>query len=80
MLSSEQISFFKANGYLILPGVMDLELCARVRDAMWQSLPKDSPMRQDDPATHVGPFAQAQQSEDSLHTRMGYRWLNRHLG
>ena len=33
MLSSEQISFFKANGYLILPGVMDLELCARVRDA-----------------------------------------------
>ena len=34
MLSSEQISFFKANGYLILPGVMDLELCARVRDAM----------------------------------------------
>lgn len=80
MLSSEQISFFKANGYLILPGVMDLELCARVRDAMWQSLPKDSPMRQDVPATHVGPFAQAQQSEDSLHTRMGYRWLNRHLG
>ena len=49
MLSSEQISFFKANGYLLLPGVMDLELCARVRDAMWQSLPKDSPMRQDDP-------------------------------
>ena len=80
MLNKEQISFFKANGYLLLPGVMDRELCARVRQAMWQSLPANSGMCQDRRITHVGPFSEALQSADSLHTRMGYRWLNRHLG
>jgi len=80
MLNKEQISFFKANGYLLLPGVMDRELCARVRQAMWQSLPANSGMCQDRRSTHVGPFSEALQSADSLHTRMGFRWLNRHLG
>ena len=80
MLNKEQISFFKANGYLLLPGVMDRDLCARVRQAMWQSLPANSGMCQDRRSTHVGPFSEALQSADSLHTRMGYRWLNRHLG
>ena len=80
MLSSEQVSFFKVNGYLLVPGVLDLSLCARVRDAMWRSLPDDSPMRRDDLTTHVGPFGSDQQSFDTLHTRAGYRWLNRHLG
>ena len=80
MLNKEQISFFKANGYLLLPGVMDRELCARVLQAMWQSLPANSGMYQDRRSTHVGPFSEALQSADSLHTRMGYRWLNRHLG
>ena len=80
MLDKEQISFFKANGYLLLPGVMDRDLCARVRQAMWQSLPANSGMCQDRRSTHVGPFSEALQSADSLHTRMGYRWLNRHLG
>ena len=80
MLNQEQISFFKANGYLLVPGVMDLELCARVRQAMWRSLPANSEMCQDRPSTHVGPFSEAMQSADSLHTRMGYRWLNRYLG
>ena len=80
MLTTEQIGFFKANGYLLLPGVMDLDLCARVREAMWDSLPENSEMCQDNPDTHLGPFPEGLQSADSLHTRMGYRWLNRHLG
>ena len=80
MLTTEQIGFFKANGYLLLPGVMDLDLCARVREAMWDSLPENSEMCQDNPDTHFGPFPEGLQSADSLHTRMGYRWLNRHLG
>ena len=80
MLSSEQISFFKTNGYLLVSGAMDTALCARVREAMWQSLPAGSGMRRDDPSTHVGPFRKKQESADSLHTRLGYRWLNRHLG
>lgn len=80
MLTTEQIGFFKANGYLLLPGVMDLDLCARVREAMWDSLPENAEMCQDNPDTHLGPFPEGLQSADSLHTRMGYRWLNRHLG
>ena len=38
MLNKEQISFFKANGYLLLPSVMDLDLCAPVRDTTKQTL------------------------------------------
>ena len=37
MLTKEQIGFSRANGYLLLPGLW-LDLCARVREAMWDSL------------------------------------------
>ena len=79
-LSHEQISFFKHYGYLLVPGAMDLALCAQVRDEMWAALPPDSHLRRDEKATHVGPFLSEDESLDSVHTRQGYRWLNRALG
>ncbi|MEM7099171.1 MAG: phytanoyl-CoA dioxygenase family protein [Pseudomonadota bacterium] len=79
-LEAEQIAFFKANGYLLVPGAMDAKLCEEVRDLMWQALPKGSGLQREDPATHVGPFAEPDVSDDALHTRAGYRWLNRSLG
>lgn len=77
-LSAEQIGFFKANGYLLVPGAMDQALCATVRDMMWGALPSASSLKRDDPTTHVGPFAESQ--PDTRHVREGYRWLNRELG
>ena len=80
MLTQEQISFFKTNGYLLVPGAMDAALCAEVRDAMWAAMPADVHVKRDDPATHAGPFAEAEASTDSVEYREGYRWLNRALG
>ena len=79
-LNQEQISFFKTNGYLIVPGAMEVSQCARVRDLMWSALPADSSLVRSDPRTHAGPFVATETSTDSLHVRDGYRWLNRSLG
>ncbi len=79
-LNHEQISFFKRYGYLLVPGAMDQVLCAKVRDEMWAALPPDSHLRRHEQATHVGPFRSEDESLDSVHTRQGYRWLNRALG
>lgn len=79
-LSTEQIAFFKTNGYLLVPGAMDRSLCARVRDLMWEALPEDSSLKRSDPASHLGPIPQDERQTDSIHVRNGYRWLNRALG
>lgn len=72
-LTTEQISFFKTNGYLIVPAMLDLELCAQTRKLMWAALPEEATLDEQDPATHIGPF-KAVRSEDSRHTRDGHRW------
>ena len=79
-LNSEQIAFFKTNGYLLVPGAMDTDLCARGRDLMWSALPEDSSLQRHDAASHTGPFPDAERVTGSLHVRDGYRWLNRALG
>ena len=80
MLEREQIAFFRTNGYLLVPGAMDTELCGRVRELMWSALPADSHLDRNDASSHVGPFPEAERQTDSLHVRDGYRWLNRRLG
>ena len=78
MLSAEQLAFFKTQGYLIVPGLLDVAACEVVRKAMWASLPDGVRARlQADP---TGPFRPEEESEDSIQYRMGYRWLNRELG
>jgi hypothetical protein len=79
-LNAEQIAFFRTNGYLLVPGAMDPDLCAEVRDLMWAALPPESAMVREDASTHVGPFPEAERSTDSTDVRDGYRWLNRVLG
>lgn len=79
-LSAEQIGFFKSNGYLLVPAAMDVNLCARARDMMWQSLPAENILDRHEPSSHVGPFPEAHRSSESLHSREGYRWLNREVG
>ena len=80
MLTTEQIVFFKENGYLILKGILDPGLCAQARDRMWASLPADCPIRRDDPGTHIGPFEGNLSQDDSLHIRQGYKWQLREPG
>ena len=80
MLDSEQISFFKANGYLLVSGLMDKQLCSELQDRMWESLPENASLKREISATHTGPFASDLRSAESTHFRDGYRWLNRTLG
>lgn len=51
-LTTEQIAKFKRDGYLVLPGVVDPELCRQARDQMWDTIAQYRPsMRRDDPST-----------------------------
>ena len=79
-LSTEHISFFKENGYLILKSILDENLCAQAQDRMWSALPSDSSLRRDDPRTYKGPFTEAETSHDPLHIRHGYQWQLRACG
>ena len=51
-LTTDQIAKFKRDGYLVLPGVVDPELCRQARDQMWDTIAQYRPsMRRDDPST-----------------------------
>ena len=73
-LDKEHLSFFKAQGYLILNQVLDLELCAWARDRLWSTLPQTSRIKRDDRSTHTGPFDRSDINEDVQELRSGYRW------
>ena len=79
-VNSEQIAFFKEDGYLLLPGAMDADLCMRACDALWDSLPEDADIQRDDPATHVGPFSEKDSLSNPTNMRSGYRWQLRNTG
>ena len=80
MLNTEQIRFFKNNGYVIVPGAMSRALCEQVRDLMWKALPGDARLQRDKQDSFIGPFAESDETSDERHLRTGYRWLNRYLG
>ncbi|MEM7134849.1 MAG: phytanoyl-CoA dioxygenase family protein [Chloroflexota bacterium] len=79
-LTAEQVSFFKDNGYLLLHNILNTELCTQSRDRLWASLPPDSDLRRDDPASHVGPFSEKDTQVDPQHMRQGFRWQLREIG
>jgi hypothetical protein len=79
-LTSEQLAFFKDNGYLILEGMLDTEQCARVRDRVWNTLPPDSYLKRHDASTHLGPIQDQDYNDHSLNLRKDYRWQIREFG
>ena len=51
-LTEEQVAQFKRDGLLVLPGVLDPDLCRQARDQMWAVLAEHRPtMQRDDPST-----------------------------
>ena len=55
-LTTEQIAQFKRDGFLVLPAVLDPELCRQTREQMWELIAEYRPsMKRDDPATWL-PF------------------------
>lgn len=80
VLTQDEIAFFKTNGYVILKGVLDPGGCAAAQDMLWSSLPEGARIVRDDPATHMGPFAECDTSDDVQDLRDGYRWQLRRVG
>lgn len=52
LLTPNQIEQFKRDGYLVLPGALDPDLCRQTRDEMWKTTATGLPrMKRDDPST-----------------------------
>ena len=52
LLTTDQIACFKRDGFLVLPAVLDPELCRQARDEMWEAITAGLPrMKRDDPST-----------------------------
>jgi hypothetical protein len=77
-LSTDEIRFFKDNGYLIKRNVLDPDLCARARDRLWEGAPPTR--KRDDPDTWIGPFTPEEENEDGSNHRKGFRWNFREPG
>ena len=59
-LTPGQIAQFKRDGFLVLPAVLDPQLCRRARDQMWEIIAADLPrMKRDEPSTW-GPITEAE--------------------
>lgn len=79
-LDSEQLTFFKTHGYLILRGALSGDGCERALNSLWASLPDSSEIKRDDPKSQIGPFAARDELEDATHLRKGHRWQFRSIG
>lgn len=52
LLTESQIAEFKRDGLLVLPGVLDPDLCSQARDQMWSLIEEHRPsMKREDPST-----------------------------
>ena len=61
-LTESQLAAFKRDGMLVLPGVLDAELCRRARDQMWEIIGDHRPaMKRDDPGTWI-PFTEEEKA------------------
>jgi hypothetical protein len=56
-LTPEEVAFFKANGYLVKENALDPALVKRARELWWSKCPSPH-VRQDDPASWIGGFAE----------------------
>ena len=62
-LTADQITQFKRDGFLILKGVLDPELCRQARDEMWEVIQEHLPrMKRDDPSTW-GPITEEESTK-----------------
>ena len=74
-LSQDEIDFFKQNGYLIQRAILDADLMARAREALWENPPPG--ITRDDPDSWVGPL---EECDDADSNRYGYSWKYRKPG
>ena len=70
-LTESQIAQFKRDGLLVLPDVLDPDLCQQVRDQLWDTIAEHRPsMKRDDPSTWV-PFEEGEADREQRPERGG---------
>ena len=60
-LSTEDLRFFKENGYLIKRGVLDKAVMAQARESFWDYTP--ATFSRDDSSSWVGPIRPKEEEE-----------------
>ncbi len=80
ILTQDLLSFFKKNGYLILPKLLDPKLCEQAQNLLWSTLSRKSKIKRNDPSTHTGPFDESDVEEDVTNLRHEYKWQVRFIG
>lgn len=78
-LTLAEMAFFKREGYLVVRGAMDKELCALARDRLWETS-ESVVLQRDDPSTWLGPLPASDLSRDPQNARSEYRWQWRRGG
>ncbi len=78
-LTHAEIAFFKREGWLVVRGAMDKELCARARDRLWETS-ESAVLQRDAPSTWIGPLPESDLSSDGQNARSAYRWQWRRGG
>ena len=77
-LTTDELRFFKREGYLIKRGVLDPDLMEQARSRLWDGAP---PGRiRTAPETWVGPFGKEEENDDGSNHRRGFRWNFREPG
>ena len=77
-LTTDELRFFKRNGYLVKRRVLDPALMERARARLWEGAPPGR--RRDDPDTWVGPWREDEENPDNDNHRRGFRWNFREPG
>ena len=77
-LTTDELRFFKRNGYLIKRNILNPELTERARARLWDGAPQGR--TRDDPSTWVGPWAKEEENDEGSNHRRGFRWNFREPG
>ena len=54
-LTASQIARFRRDGFLVLPAVLDPELCRLARNEMWEAIAAELPPYEKGRPLHLGP-------------------------
>ena len=77
-LTTDELRFFKREGYLIKRGVLDPELMEQARTRLWDGAPPGKIRTA--PETWIGPFGKEVENDDGSNHRRGFRWNFREPG
>ena len=74
LLTPAEIARFKRDGFLIKRNVLDPELCAAARDALWAANDVPHAIQRGNPSSWIGPWKFQDEARTGDNIRKHYRW------